>query len=232
MLHPEDHAAYLARHDFFVPPGEQFTPAERDLLAKYGRWMEALVSGAIQPTTPSQEQFLRVARGEGEPTTDFERAWAKVVRERDTADLVSGRLQALQAARAKAALLEAEYRDARAAILATIRDQLDAVDAAFAEQIQTAGAESAQAEQDVRELVLSLGRSVSAGGIKATYRSPPVIWDGERLSAYAEAHPEVLAFRKTGKPSVSLRFSDGAPSSKSAPVSEAGEVKPTGAREE
>ncbi|MDY3561100.1 DUF413 domain-containing protein [Gemmata sp. JC673] len=211
MLHPEDHAAYLARHDFFVPPGESFTPAERELLTKYGRWMEALVSGAIRPTTPSQEQFVRVARGEGDPASDFERAWVKVMRERDVAALVSDRLHALQAARAKSLLLDAEYRDARTAVLATIRDQLDEVDAAFAEQIQAASAEAAQAEQELRELVLSLGRSVGAGAIKVTYRSPPVTWDSDKLAAYAEEHPEILAFRKTGKPSVALRYSDGLP---------------------
>lgn len=224
MLHPEDHAAYLAVHDFFVPPGDAFTTAERELLAKYGRWMDALVSGAIQPITPTQEQFVRVARGAGEPATDFERAWAKVVRERDTAAEVADKFQALQAARARAALLEAEYREARAAVLATVREQLEAVDAEFAEQIQGASEESARAEQAVRELVLALGRSVGAGGIKASYRSPPVTWDSEKLGAYAEAHPELLAFRKTGKPSVALRFSDGAPAA--GPVTEAGEVRP------
>lgn len=225
MLHPEDHAAHLARHDFFVPPGEQFTPAERELLAKYGRWMEALVSGAIRPTTPSQEQFVRVARGEGEPTSDFEHAWAKVVRERDIANLVSDRLQVLQAARAKSALLDAEYRDARAAVLATVRDQLDAIDAVFAEQMQAAGAESTQAEQELRELVLSLGRSVGAGGIKVTYRSAPVTWDSDKLAAYADAHPEVLAFRKTGKPSVALRYTDGLSNGKGSAPGGAGELK-------
>ncbi|HEY1191418.1 MAG TPA: DUF413 domain-containing protein [Gemmata sp.] len=232
MLHPEDHAEFLAKHDFVVPSGAPFTPAERELLTKYGRWMEALVSGAIRPTTPSQEQFVRVARGEGAATTDFERAWAKVAHERDLAAHVTIKFQALQAARARASLLEAEYREARAAVLATVREQLDAVDAAFAEQIQAAGAESAQAEQDVREFVLSLGRSVGAGGIKASYRSPPVTWDSEKLSAYAEAHPEVLAFRKVGKPSVAVRFSDGAPRRTGAPVSETGEVKPASGNEE
>lgn len=230
MLHPDDHAAYLARHDFPTPPGDAFTPAERDLLAKYGRWLEALAAGVIQPTTPSQEQFVRVARGEAEPVSEFEKAWAKVGRERDVAAEAAEKFQALQAARARAALLDAEYRDARAAVLATVRDQLDAIDAAFAEQIQAAGAESAQAEQAVRELVLSLGRSVGAGGIKATYRSAPTTWDGARLAAYAEEHPEVLAFRKVGKPSVALKFSDGGPSAKAGAVSEAGEVKPDGER--
>src|SRR6185503_14092064 len=101
MLHPEDHAAYLAKHDFVIPPGE-FTPAEKELLTKYGRWMEALASGVLAPATPAQEQFARVARGEGEPSTDFERAWLKVVKERVTADEVVQKFQALRTARAHA----------------------------------------------------------------------------------------------------------------------------------
>ena len=76
MQHPADHAALLARHDFVIPPGD-FTEPERDLLVRYGRWLEALASGTAAPVTPAQEQFVKVARGEREPETDFERAWVK-----------------------------------------------------------------------------------------------------------------------------------------------------------
>ncbi|MBN9120494.1 MAG: DUF413 domain-containing protein [Planctomycetes bacterium] len=220
MLHPEDHAAYLAEHDFVTPPGD-FTPIEKELLTKYGRWMEALASGAIAPATPGQEQFVRVARGEGEPGTDFERAWTKVLKERAVAEEVARSFQAMREARAHASEVEAEYLAARQVVLAAVREQLDAVDATFAEQLQSANEGASAAEKAVRELVLKVGRSVNTAGIKAVYSSPRVTWDNTKLAAYAEAHPEVKEFRKVGKPSVSLRFGDGAGTE----VSESGEVK-------
>jgi|GEM_PF-1261665 len=213
MIHPSDHAAYLAKHDFVIPPGN-FTPAEAELLMKFGRWMEALASGVLTPTTPSQEQFVRAARGETEPTTEFERAWAKVQQERSVTDTVVQKFQTLRGARAHAAILEAEYLAARQAVLAVVREQLDAVDAAFAEQIQAATDAATAAETDVRELVLKLGRSTSIAGIKAFYRRGNVSWDNEKMAEYAKQHPEVLAFRKVGKPAVALRFADGRPSAR------------------
>jgi uncharacterized protein YifE (UPF0438 family) len=226
MLHPTDHAAYLAKHDFVIPPGE-FTPAEAELLTKYGRWMDALASGAINPTTPSQEQFLRVVRGEFEPTTDFEQAWVKVMKERAVADEAVQKFQALRTARAHASTLETQYREARQAVLATVRTQLDAVDAAFAEQIQSATDASAAAEKAVREFVLKIHRSLTLAGIRASFRSGTVTWDREKLTAYAKLHPEVMAFRKTGHPSVALQFGDGSPSAREPTVSESGEVQTT-----
>lgn len=208
MLHPDDHAAHLARHDFVIPPGD-FTPTEKDLLIRYGRWMEALASGALAPATPGQEQFVRVARGEGEPATDFERVWAKAERERAVAGEAVRLFQALREARVRASEVEAEYHAARQVVLAAVREQLDAVDAEFAEQLQAANEGSAAAEKAVRELVLRLGRNVAVAGIKGFYRNGNVSWDKERMAAYARMHPEVLEFRKVGKPSVALRFDDG-----------------------
>ena len=223
MLHPEDHAAYLAQHDFAIPPGD-FTPAEKELLTKYGRWMEALVSGALSPATPGQEQFVRVARGEGEPGTDFERVWAKLLKERVVGEEVTRAFQALRSARAHASEVEAEYLAARQVVLATVREQLDAVDAAFAEQLQAANEGSATTEKAVRELVLKLARTVSIAGVKVAYNAGRASWDAEKMAAYAESHPEVKEFRKVGKPWVAVRFGDGAGSA----VSESGEAKPEG----
>ena len=64
------------------------------------------------------------------------------------------------------------------------------------------------AEQTARDIVLRTGKSVHLVGIRATYSSPRVSWDTPKLEAYAAAHPEVLAFRKLGKPFVNLRFLD------------------------
>ena len=168
MSHPDGHAAYLAKHDFVIPPGDDFTAADCDLLRKYGRWMDALAAGTLKPTTASQEQFLLVARGEREAQSDFEKAWAIVMQARDLCNAVARTFVALHDARAHAATLEAECRAARAEVLDAVRDRLDAVDAAFAEPIRHATDGAADAEKAVRELVLQLGRSVpKLAGINA-----------------------------------------------------------------
>jgi hypothetical protein len=188
--------------------------------------MEALASGAIAPTTPSQEQFVRAACGEAEPSTPFELAWTKVRMARAAADEVAQRFHALQAARAHAATIEAEYLAARQAVLAAVREQLDAVDAAFAEEMRSAADAAADAEKQARELVLQLGRSVAVAGIKARYSVGNVSWDNEKMADYARSHPEVLAFRKVGKPWVALKFADGQPGAKPGAAAESGEALP------
>src|SRR5262249_45009054 len=104
--------------------------------------------------------------------------------------------------------LEAEYSAARAEVLARVRAQLDGVDEVFAGRLAAAAEAAAVAEQAVRDLILRIGKSVSVGGIRATYSVPRVTGDTKKLDAYADEHPEVKAFRKVGKPVVALRFAD------------------------
>jgi uncharacterized protein YifE (UPF0438 family) len=207
MNHAADHRAFLERRDFPIPRGD-FTPAERALLAKYGRWLEALASGTLLPLTPSQEQFVKVARVQAEPGTEFEKAWTKIMRERAMAPEVIRSFRALSEARSEAAALEAEYREARSAILAQVREQLEGVDAQYAERLRTVSDAAANCEEELRALLLDLKHSVTLAGIRAVYVSGRVTYDSKRLEAYAETHPEVREFRKLSNPTVSLRFLD------------------------
>jgi uncharacterized protein YifE (UPF0438 family) len=207
MEMPSDHKSFLDRRDFAIPPGD-YTPGERALLAKYGRWLEALAGGAIAPLTPTQEQFVRVVRGEAEPTTDFERAWMKVAHHHSAAPEVIRTFRALAEARAEAARLEAEYRAARSAVLAQVRDQLAAVDAEYTDRLRDAAEAAASSEEEVRALLLRVQHSVTLAGIRATYSHGRVTWDSKGIAAYAQTHPELLQFRKVGKPVVTLRFRD------------------------
>jgi uncharacterized protein YifE (UPF0438 family) len=211
---PPDHAALLARRDFVFPPGE-YTAAEREVLTRFGRWLEALATGSILPTSPGQAQFVQCARGQREPETEFEHAWRTVLRNRGIGFDVAAALRTLTQARAEKAALEAEYSAARTAVLALVREQLDAVDVEFAMRLAEAADAAATAEAAFRDIVLRTGKNVNAAGVRAIYNAPRISWDTEKLEVYAEAHPEVLAFRKLGKPFVTVRFSDGQPSAKS-----------------
>jgi uncharacterized protein YifE (UPF0438 family) len=206
MTPPDDHAAYLARTDFAVPAGGDLTPGECAVLAKFGRWMEALEGGVISPLTPGQEQFLRAARGELAPSTEFERAWVKFSRLRRG---VAGTFQQFAEAKAHLAAVEAEYSARRMAVLATIQDQLNAVDAEFGARLQAAHDAAAAGEVAVREVVLRVAKGIHLSGIDARYYPGRVTWDAAGMERFASAHPEVLAFRKVGKPWVSLRIAGG-----------------------
>lgn len=204
---PGDHKSFLDRRDFVIPPGD-FTQAERTLLTKYGRWLEALASGVLLPLTPTQEQFIRVSRGQVEPNTDFEKAWMKVSHQRAIAPEVTRTFRALAEARAEAAALEAEYRAARSAVLAQVMDQLSAVDAAYADRLRDATEAAAKNEEALRALLLRLKHSVTLAGIRAVYTAGRVTWDSKKMENYSQLHPEVREFRKVGKPIVALRFLD------------------------
>lgn len=211
MSLPEDHAALLRRHDFEIPADAALDDAERGLLSRYGRWMEALSAGAIRPLTPEQEQFVRAARGEAEPRTEFERVWSKYVQKRKPAEAVgpleaSARLALLAGARRFVASLRAEREQRRQAVLEQVRAQLDEIDAAYADELRAAEEIVGQREAEARQAVLMAGQSIKEEGIYAVYVRGRVSWDGRGLSEYVQTHPEVQQFRRVGPPSVSLRY--------------------------
>jgi hypothetical protein len=212
MSLPDDHAALLKRHDYEIPADLALDDAERALLSKYGRWMEALAAGRIRPLTAEQEQFVRAAHGDEPPRTDFERVWAKCVRARAAAPApvgpmeVSARLAALAQARRHAASVRAEKEGRRAAVLEQVRAQLEQIDEAYADELRAAEDAVGLHEAEARQAVLQAGQSVKQDGVHAVYVRGRVTWDGKGLSEYAEAHPDVQQFRRVSPPSVSLRY--------------------------
>ncbi len=219
MSQPADHAALLARRDFVFPPGE-YTQAEREILTKFGRWLEALATGSISPTTPGQQQFVETASGRREPETEFEHAWRTVLRNRGIGFDVGAAFRGLAQARANRAALEEEYAAARSVVLAKVKAELAAVDEAFAVRLAEAAEAATAAEQAVRDLVLRTRKNAYLAGIRAIYSPPRVTWETPKLEAYAEQHPEVKEFRKLGKPWVNLRFVDKATEGEGTPQAE------------
>ena len=53
--------------------------------------------------------------------------------------------------------------------------------------------------------VFTIGATVKANGLMAVYNKGRVSWDSKLLDGYAVAHPEILAARKEGDPSVTIR---------------------------
>ena len=216
---PNDHAALLRQHDFVVPANSGLDERERLLLLRYGRWLEALSCGVIQALTSEQEHFVRVARGSAEPITDFERSWVKVSKlrapsgtsERPNSDCVgplevASRLAQLAEAKRYATEIHVEYENRRVLVMEQVRAQLEALEAEFSEMLREADEEVARLEGEVKEAVRHVGESVKQEGIHVVYMRGRVTWDSRGLSRYAETNPEVIEFRRVGKPSVSIRY--------------------------
>jgi uncharacterized protein YifE (UPF0438 family) len=60
-----------------------FPAEEVAALTEFGGLLEALAAGAVAPTTPEQEHFLRVDREEAEPQSVAERAWVRLKARRE-----------------------------------------------------------------------------------------------------------------------------------------------------
>src|SRR5579884_1258244 len=148
---PIDHAALLRQHDFVLPADMELDERERLLLLRYGRWLEALATGAIRALTPEQERFVRVAHGSEEPRTDFEHAWIKFSKQRARSGATEGPysscvgplevfscLEQLAEAKRYANEIHVEYEKRRAAVLEQVRAQLEALDAEFREMLREA----------------------------------------------------------------------------------------------
>lgn len=213
MAPPSEHAVLLARGNYPAHPAGEFDDTERELVGRYGHWMEALAAGVLAPVTADQERFVAVARGEGEPASAFERAWAKQRQALATHGpppanwrQVKGRLAQLLELKAAVAAVEGEYSARRTAVLDTVRAELEALDAEFAGRMQGLADELARAEAEVRQQVLAGRASVRHGDVYAMFCKERVTWDGAGLAEYMKDHPPVARFRKVGKPSVQLRY--------------------------
>ena len=63
----------------------------------------------------------------------------------------------------------------------------------------------AKLREEIAKDVLKFGDSVKGKYLHAVRNNGKVTWDSKKLEGYAEAHPEVRAFRKQGAPSVTFR---------------------------
>ena len=60
-------------------------------------------------------------------------------------------------------------------------------------------------EAEIRDAVLSSGETVRGQKMAAVWSKGRESWDGKILTGYAVAHPETLAAKKVGEPTVSFR---------------------------
>lgn len=111
------------------------------------------------------------------------------------------------------AALRAQYdaatreRDATVATIYTpeIKAMVKAVEAEFADRTRVMNVDIAVLEDQIKRAVIAHGATVKGAALSAVYAKGRVSWDNKALEGYAVAHPELLAFRSEGAPSVSIR---------------------------
>lgn len=115
-------------------------------------------------------------------------------------------LEELAEVRAGIDLLNADRAIAQAAAIPLeVQKTLADIEAEY-EPVLIKGNEKAKAlETKIKTAVLEHGASVKDAEIQAIYTKGRVTWNADALDGYAVNHPELFAFRKEGKPSVSIR---------------------------
>jgi hypothetical protein len=123
-------------------------------------------------------------------------------------DSILEKLEQLAELRAAKELTRIDYEQRRAEILKAVQAQLDELAAEYEPLFETAAERIDALEAEIKDDVAEAGHSVRHGNIQAVYSRGRTLWDTQGLEAYAEEHPEVIDFRREGKPSVSIRFKD------------------------
>lgn len=86
-----------------------------------------------------------------------------------------------------------------------IKARMAEIESEFAQKAEAVNANIAALEAEIRQDVLAHGASVKGAVLHAIFSKGRITWDTKALEGYATAHPELLAYRREGEPSVSIR---------------------------
>ena len=90
--------------------------------------------------------------------------------------------------------------------LAIIKGEFKALKTTFDEETADIQDRIKEIEAEIETEIINRGESVKSEYIDAIYNKGRESWDGKILKGYAVAHPEILAARKIGNPTVSFRL--------------------------
>ena len=77
---------YFFQGGYDVEIGGVYTAHDQYYLRTYGRYMEALAKGEIEPIGLWQEELVPMLRGEAKPEFEPAKAWRKFMRDRSDSD--------------------------------------------------------------------------------------------------------------------------------------------------
>lgn len=101
--------------------------------------------------------------------------------------------------------LRAELKRRMDAILAQVKDELDALHAELDPLVSAAEGDLSAVEAALKQEIIAAGVTVKGEHYMAVFNKPRVTWDTAKLEGLALAHPEILALKKMGEPTVTIR---------------------------
>jgi hypothetical protein len=115
-------------------------------------------------------------------------------------------LNQLAEMRSQLDVINLHYQDLRKSIIPVeIQEQLDDMEAEHQSALDAAKIGISELEKTIKADVLIAGISIKGDYLQAVWNKPRVTWNTKALAGFAAAHPEILDFRKVGKPSVTIR---------------------------
>lgn len=93
----------------------------------------------------------------------------------------------------------------RAAIMAKVQDELDALTAEFGPRLTECSDKFTALEGEIKQAVKENGATLKGDRWQFVYAKGRTSWDTKALDGYAAAHPEISQFKSEGDPSVSVR---------------------------
>jgi hypothetical protein len=107
---------------------------------------------------------------------------------------------------AKEDIINMDFNELRDSLLTPeLRVQLRELEEERQTALESLQAGMTKLREEIAKDVLRFGDSVKGKYLHAVRNNGKVTWDSKKLEGYAEAHPEVRAFRKQGAPSVTFR---------------------------
>ncbi len=103
------------------------------------------------------------------------------------------------------ALVQADYAHKVETVMATIKDELDALEIELKPTLDSATTQKAEAESALKAAVLATGNTIRGSHLMAMWVKGRETWDTSKLAGFAVAHPELLELRKVGDPTVTIR---------------------------
>ena len=82
--------------------------------------------------------------------------------------------------------------------------QLEEIEDEFASSVEGVDLNIAQLEREIRQEVIDHGATVKGEYLRAVYNRGRITWDSEKLEHMAQFVPEILGYRREGKPYISI----------------------------
>jgi hypothetical protein len=115
-------------------------------------------------------------------------------------------LDKLADVRAQLDAIELEKQEIKNRILTPeLQAQLGAIDAEYAGKSQQARDNAADLEAIIKASIITEGKTVKGLRLMAVWNKGRVTWDSKGVEGFALAHPALMAYRKEGDPTVTIR---------------------------